>query len=1014
MRFGKVSNTQPELRRFSSVVCVIALLTTITASFPVYSARAKVSEQQAKPATLKQPLTHKDYDSWRSIQSSQISRDGKFVAYAYTPQDGDGEIVVRTVGSAVEWRAPRGYRPPVPPPDDPGANIAEFQQGQARLLRPVFTADNKWLVFGTEPTKAELSKAKKDKKRPEEMPKNGLGIMDLTNGAVVRVDRVKSFQVPEDGAGYIAYLLETPLPEKPAQPARNGATPAPATEAAATPQQAASSRPPAGRANRKKEYGTELILRETATGNETKFADALDYTFSKDAKSLVYATSSKKEETNGIFALTPGTAPAVLLSGKGKYQKLTWDEENTQLAFISDKDDAEAKQPKFKVYHWNRKDSQSSELVSISSAGFRKEYVVSDKANLSFSLDGSRLFLGAAPPPEPERNPDEELPADEKVLVDLWHWKDDFIQPVQKVRAEQERNKSYRAVYHFQDKKFVQLADESMDSISVSTDGSYAIGTDNRKYRTMSDYDPGFTDFYLVNTSDGSRKPISTKQRGNYSLSPGAKYAIFFDGKDWNSYSVADGRVTNLTTSLSVRFFNEDNDSPQTPGSYGTAGWTKDDRDVLIYDRYDVWRVAPDGSGAKNLTDGVGRKEKTRLRYVRLDPRERSIDPDKPILLQAESEETRDSGFYRDKVNSEALPQKLLMASKDFGNPTKAKDADVLMLTASRFDQFPDLWTTNGDFRELKRMSNGDAQRAQFSWGTSELVAFKSTDGVPLKGLLLKPDNFDPKKKYPMIVYIYERLSQGLHQFRSPGPGTSINPTFYVSNGYLVYMPDIVYNIGYPGPSAMKCVLPGIQSVVDRGFVDENAIGIQGHSWGGYQIAYMVTQTNRFKAAAPGALVANMTSAYSGIRWGTGLARQFQYERTQSRIGGSLWDYPLRFVDNSPLFRADKVQTPLLMLHNDEDDAVPWQQGIEYFLALRRLGKEAYMFNYNTEKHGLRRRINQKDYTRRLQEFFDHFLKGAPTPEWMEKGIPFLQREKEKEKYRATEEDMKESAKVKP
>ena len=446
------------------------------------------------------------------------------------------------------------------------------------------------------------------------------------------------------------------------------------------------------------------------------------------------------------------------------------------------------------------------------------------------------------------------------------------------------------------------------------------------------------------------------------------------------------------------------NDTPQTPGSYGLGGWTKDDHDVLLYDRYDVWQIAPDGSRAKNLTDGVGRKEKTELRYVRLDPKERSIDPDKPILLHAENEQTRDSGFYRDKVNSDALPQKLLMAAKDFNPPAKAKDADVLIMTASRFDQFPDIWVTNSGFRELKRVSNGDAQRAAYLWGSAELVSFKNADGVPLKGLLLKPENFDPKKKYPMIVYIYEKLSQGLHQFRNPAPGTSINPTFYVSNGYLVFMPDIVYTIGYPGPSALKCVLPGVQAVVDRGFVNEDAIGIQGHSWGGYQIAYMVTQTNRFKAAAPGAVVANMTSAYSGIRWGTGLPRQFQYERSQSRIGGSLWEYPLRFLDNSPIFRADRVETPLLMIHNDEDDAVPWYQGIEYFLALRRLGKEAYLFSYNGEKHGLRKRINQKDYTRRLQEFFDHFLKGAPAPEWMEKGIPYLQREKEKEKYRVTED----------
>jgi len=974
-----------KLQRSVALLCTFALLATMAVA-----QQAPAGARTAQTPTTKRALTHQDYDSWRSILAQQVSRDGKFVAYAFMPQDGDGDIVVRNLATGVDYRAPRGYRPPVPPPDDPGTNIAEFQAEQARLLRPVFTADSKFLVFSTEPGKAELNKAKKEKKKPEDMPKNGLSVMDLSTGTVTRVEKVKNFRVPEDGSGFIAYLSE-PAPEaKPSEPTPS-ASPAP--------------RP--ARGAKKKEYGSELVLRNTSTGNERKFSDVLDFTISKDAKTLIYTVSSRNEETNGIYAVaTENDGPATaLLTGKGKYQRLTWDEDNTQLAFISDKEDAAAKQPKFRVYHWNLKDSQANEIVAPATSGFPKDMVVSERANLSFSLDGSHLFLGSAPPPEPERNPDEEIPADEKVLVDLWHWKDDYVQPIQKVRAEQDRNRSYRAVYDVQSKKFVQLADETMENVSPSNDGSYAIGSDNRKYRVTSDYDPGFTDYYLVNTADGSRKPLATKQRGNYSLSPNAKYAIYFDGKDWNSYSIADGSTKNLTKDLKVNFFNEDNDVPSIPGSYGFAGWTKDDADVLLYDRFDLWQVAPDGSRAKNVTDGVGRKEKTTLRYVRLDPKERSIDPDKPMLLRAENQETRDSGFYRDKVNGDALPQKLLMAAKDFNTPAKAKDADVLVMTASRFDQFPDVWVTNSSFRELKRVSNGDAQRANYLWGTAEMVSFKNVDGVALKGVLLKPDNFDARKKYPMIVYIYERLSQGLHQFRNPSPGTSINPSFYVSNGYLVYMPDIVYEIGYPGASALKCVLPGIQAVVDKGFVNEDAIGIQGHSWGGYQIAYMVTQTNRFKAAAPGALVANMTSAYSGIRWGTGLPRQFQYERTQSRIGGSLWEYPLRFLENSPIFQTDRVQTPLLMIHNDEDDAVPWYQGIEYFLALRRLNKEAYMFTYNGEKHGLRKRINQKDYTRRLQEFFDHFLKGAPAPEWMEKGIPYLQREKEKEKYRISEED---------
>jgi dipeptidyl aminopeptidase/acylaminoacyl peptidase len=413
---------------------------------------------------------------------------------------------------------------------------------------------------------------------------------------------------------------------------------------------------------------------------------------------------------------------------------------------------------------------------------------------------------------------------------------------------------------------------------------------------------------------------------------------------------------------------------------------------VLVYDRYDIWLIAPDGSGVKNLTHGMGRKDKIQFRLVRLDPSEKALDPGAPLLLRAENEVTRDTGFYRAHIEGPA-PEKLIMAAKRFNAPTKAKDADVLLLTASTFSEFPDLLVTNGNFSRLKKVSDANPQKSQLLWGNAELVSFKNVDGVPLRGILIKPENFDPNKKYPMIVYIYEKLSQNLHQFVDPKPGTSINQSYYASNGYLVFMPDIVYTIGYPGQSALKCVLPGIQSIVDRGFVDEGAIGIQGHSWGGYQIAYMITQTNRFKAVAAGAPVANMTSAYSGIRWGTGLPRQFQYERTQSRIGGSLWEYPMRFVENSPVFMADRVKTPLLMLHNDQDDAVPWYQGIEYFLALRRLGKEVYLFNYNGEPHGLRKRANQKDYTVRMQQFFDHYLKGAPRPEWMERGIPYLERD---------------------
>jgi len=949
---------------------------------------------QVPAQSTKRALTPNDYDSWRSLQGSTISRNGKWVAYVMQPQDGDGELFVKATSAATEYRQPRGYRPPTPPPDasDPAATAAF--QAQGRLLRPLFSADSKYLFFNIEPAKAEILKARKDKKPAAEMPKNALGIMDLATGKVTRIEDVKSYQVPEDGSGFVAILKGAAPEPRATPPAANTA----GGNANAQPRPAATPTPAGGR---RKEYGSTLNLRNLADGKERTFPDVLDYTFAKDGKSLVFAVSSRKEETNGAFAVTPqsDSAPVALLAGAGKYTKFTWDEDQNQLAFISDKDDAAAKQPKFKVYHWQRSAPAAIEVVSVKTAGFRPEYVVSEKGSLAFSFDGSRLFISSSPPPDPEPDPNNAVPDEEKVNVDLWHWKDDYIQPQQKVRLNADRDRSYRAVWHIADKKFAQLADTTMENVNPNSTGLYALGTDDRAYRIRGNYDPGFTDYYLVNTTDGTHKLLRQAQQFGMSWSPGGKYVVFFDGKDWNSISIPDGKVTNITGKLGGKFVREDHDSPSAAPSYGLAGWTKDDKEVLIQDRYDIWQVAPDGSGGKSMTAGMGRRDKTVFRYVRLDPDERFVEPGKTLLLSAESEETRDSGFFRGKLN--ATPERITMAAQNFGTPVKAKDADTMMITASRFDQFPDIWVAaDGNFTDLKKVSDGDAQRAAFNWGTSELVRYKNSDGVPLQGILIKPANFDPKKKYPMLVYLYEKLSDGVHNFQNPGPGTSINFSYYASNDYLIFMPDIVYKIGHPGKSALNCVIPGVDSVVKMGFVDEKAIGIQGHSWGGYQIAYMITQTNKFRAAAPGALVGNMFSAYNGIRWGTGLPRQFQYERTQSRIGGTPWNSTKLFTENSPLFYVEKVQTPVLMIHNDNDDAVPWYQGIEFYLSLRRLGKEVYFFNYNGEFHGLRKRQNQKDYSRRMKEFFDHHLKGAAAPDWMQKGIPYLQREKEKEQYR--------------
>lgn len=953
-------------------------------------------------AQSKRPIHHRDYDAWKSIQSQALSRDGKFLAYGLFPEDGDGQFVVRNLATGKEVRENAGALPPAP--DNTNFETPAAEQAAARSIRIAFTHDNQFAIASAFPGKAETEKAKKEGKRADEMPRGGMIIVDLAALSATRIEDVASFQVPELGESFVAYL-RGPKAGAGAAPTENGRD-----EEDQRGGRGGANRAGAGRGARK-QFGSDLMLRDLRTSKERSFEDVLEYSISKDAKTLVYAVSSRKEETNGVYSVAPGSdaAPSSLIAGKGRYTKFIWDVPQKQLAFLSDRDDAAGKPAKFKAYVWDRNGSPV-EIASAATPGFRNGFTIADRGPMNFSRDGSRLFLSTAPIAEIaelEKEPPASANLEDKVLADLWHWKDDYVQPMQKVRAQQERSRSYRAMVNLADRKFVQLADPTMATLNPSDDGRVAIGMDDRAYRHMVDYDATYNDIYVVDTATGSRK-LALKQfrgaggrgGGGAQLSPDGKHLLAFREGHWWSLPTGGGPATNLTVTLGATFFNEDHDTPDSPPAYGAAGWTKDSQWALVYDRYDVWAISPNGSPARKLTDG--RASQLQFRVARLDApdeeEDRGIDPAKPLLFRVENQHTRDSGFYSLASLNATQPQKLLMGPKNYRVLGKAKDADVVMLTATTFHDQPDIQITDSTFRTMKKVTDANPQQAQLLWGSGELIRYRNADGVQLDAALYKPENFDPSKKYPMLIYIYERLSQNVHNFVRPAPGTSINIAYYVSNGYLVLTPDIVYTTGHPGQSALKCVLPAIQAVVDKGFVDRDRIGIQGHSWGGYQTSYLLTQTNLFRAAEAGAPVANMISAYDGIRWGSGLPRQFQYEKTQSRIGGSIWEYPMRFIENSPIFMVDRVTTPLLILENDGDDAVPWYQGLELFLSLRRLGKEVYLWNYNGEAHGLRKRPTQKDYTVRMQQFFDHFLKGAPAPEWMEKGIPYLDREQEKEK----------------
>jgi dipeptidyl aminopeptidase/acylaminoacyl peptidase len=428
----------------------------------------------------------------------------------------------------------------------------------------------------------------------------------------------------------------------------------------------------------------------------------------------------------------------------------------------------------------------------------------------------------------------------------------------------------------------------------------------------------------------------------------------------------------------------------------------KDDARVIVYDKTDVWELDPAGVTAPiNLTAGAGKQTNVTYRLVDLDRDEPALDPTKPMLLRALNNETKESGYYRDKFGAASVPEKLIAGPRAYNALAKARKAETYMMTQSTYREYPDLYVGTS-IGQVSKVTNANAQENEYPRGDVELVSWLSDDGVKLQGMLYTPENFDPKKKYPMVSYFYEKLSDGLHGYVAPSGRNNVNPLVYTSQGYLVFFPDVVYTMGYPGPSAYKCIVSGVKSLIERGFVDPKRLGLNGQSWGGYETAYIITQTSMFAAAVPNASVVNMTSAYGGIRWESGIARTGQYEHGQSRIGGSLWQYPERYILNSPLFQMDRVTTPIMWMENDADGAVPWYQGIEYYLAMRRLKKEAYMVVYNGEGHNPSKRANQKDIDMKMQQFFANKLMGAPAPEWMTKGIPNLEKSRDQVKMSAT------------
>ena len=884
-----------------------------------------------KTSAQKKELDHTVYDSWQSIRETSFHPQGKYIIYAIVPQEGDGRFIIRNVKTGNEL------------------NIA-------RATQAVFTENGEYLVAKIKPSFVETRKAKIDKKKADEMPKDSLVIVELATNTIQKIPSVKSFQLAEHGNDMIVYLKDKK-----------------------------------GDINKE---GSDLVMRDLSSAKEKTFSNISQYLIHPRAMGVVmYQVKTKQKESQILLATIADTNTKVLTKQVYTATNFIWDEEGKQLAYLVEKDSADkALQKNYYLAYYTPSLETAISIFDKSNKTIPTNYTIGGDRKMKFSKSGDKLEFGVQPILPTK---DTSLPDFDRVSVDIWHYNDPIIQPAQ-LKALESTLKSTELVFlNTQNKNTIYLGKIKDRDLMTTAEGDGAIvyATIDSSYLLASQWQ-GFSlkDIYAIATNDGQRKLIQKEWKGNLmSASYDGNALLYYDEpqKKYFAYNATTGKTIQIAKDIKTSLFDEENDLPDDPNAYGIAKWMDNNQEVLMYDRYDIWLVDVNGiKASKKLTNG--RMNKIISRFIETDAERKTLAKNAILLIKGYSEVDKSELISTLNLADGAfnLINQVPMHFTTIVGASHSNDIAVMQEDEVKSPNLY-LYTLAATKQNPTSIATINTQQANYNWMSAQIVKWKAYTGKMAEGVLYLPENFDAKKKYPMIVYFYERSNQTLHNYLAPAPTPSrLNIPFFASRGYIVFVPDIWYTRGYPGQSAYDYILSGTRAMIQKGFVDSTKVGLQGQSWGGYQIAYLITKTNLYAAAWAGAPVVNMTSAYSGIRWGPGISRQFQYEKSQTRLGASLWERPDLYIKNSPLFSLPNIKTPLVIMSNDADDAVPWYQGIEMYSDMKRLNKKVWLLVYNNEAHNLVERKNRKDIQIREQQFFDTYLKGAPMPEWLSKGVP--------------------------
>ncbi len=904
----------------------------------------------------KKNLTPDDYGKWQTLGATDISPNGAWISYAITvAEDNDTLFVVNRLTHKV-------YK-------------LEFGQTAE------FSKDNKWIAYRIGLPFKEAEKLREQNK-PVEFK---LGLLNLETGKKEVIQNIARFGFSRSGQFLAAYL---------APPKEN------------------------------KDKGSVLLVKDLSAGTTHTIGNVTEYAFNKKSDYLSYIVESANIAGNSVELLNLATYNLkVIASDTLKFSKLSWQKEGDGFSFFQTVKNDGYEEENAVIFTYTHL-SQSPTLKKFDpaqSASFPKKMRIHNGSSLQLSDDLSSVFFGIkswTPKPKKEekkatdssktKTADSTKPkadsvktlaarkdnGDKPAAVDIWHWKDPEIQPSQKLSYTRDKEASLLSVWNLDNNSFYQLAKEETPDALLTGNQQYVITSTDKKYKPA--FKEDHADFHLVNVKTGKDTLLYEYMLDGFATgprsSPDGKYLYYFKDKNWWVYNIANAQNTNVTQNIKTSFWNTRDDHPATKPPFGLGGWLKNDKALLLYDEYNTWLVQPDGSGAQKISDGE--KEEIVYRVTRLDFEDPFLDDSKPIFFSAYGDKSKNFGYAKWEAGKFS---RLIYEERSISRLAKAKDAPAFTWVSQDYHESPSLFASN-NFDAPEKIASTNPQQVNYNWGKSKLISFTNKNGKKMQGSLFYPANYEPGKQYPMVVYIYEILSNGVHNYIRPGTRSAYNTSNFTTNGYFIFQPDIVYETNDPGMSAVNCVVPAVKEVLKTGMIDKDKIGIMGHSWGAYQTSFIITQTDIFKAAIAGAPLTDMISMSLSIYWNSGTPDQKIFETSQGRFDGPWYERTDAHIRNSPMFNASKIKAPLLVAFGDKDGAVDWHQGIEMYGTMRRMDKPHVMLVYADENHSLAKKENQIDYQKRQREWFDHYLLGKPAEKWITEGVSYLDKMKEREK----------------